>query len=243
MAKIGLVVVDRRACSEHARRRSRRSFARPFASSLGQAAIARLRGGMSSAPTADEIARDATWLAQALDPSQGAARLVAMDRESYRAASFLDDRMLATAGRCADRVVDCHRGGRQRRHAVRCSLDFPHRPRRLDARFAAARRARWRARNPRAASAPRPRAELLPRYVSAISAPVPKLMSRTFAEAEVACVKATSFASEIAPELVPAERARAVHVRDPAQLYREHPCRREQRRGTARCSLAAAPSG
>ena len=39
-------------------------------------------------------------------------------------------------------------------------------------------------------------------------APVPKLMSRTFAEEEVACVKATSFASEIAPELVPpGERA------------------------------------
>src|SRR5204862_3248444 len=39
-------------------------------------------------------------------------------------------------------------------------------------------------------------------------APVPKLMSRTFAAGEIACVKATSFASEIAPELVPpAERA------------------------------------
>ena len=49
---------------------------------------------MSSAPTANEIARDATWLFQALDPSQGMARLIAMDRDSYRAASFLDDRML-----------------------------------------------------------------------------------------------------------------------------------------------------
>src|SRR4051812_48565132 len=49
---------------------------------------------MSSAPTADEIARDATWLAQALDPAAGVVRLIAMDRESYRAASFLDDRML-----------------------------------------------------------------------------------------------------------------------------------------------------
>src|SRR5689334_1566529 len=49
---------------------------------------------MSSAPTADEIAQDARWLAQALDPSSGMVRLVAMDRESYRAASFLDDRML-----------------------------------------------------------------------------------------------------------------------------------------------------
>src|SRR6478752_1135147 len=49
---------------------------------------------MSSAPTAEEIARDARWLAQALDPSEGMLRLVAMDRDSYRAASFLDDRLM-----------------------------------------------------------------------------------------------------------------------------------------------------
>src|SRR5436305_1051060 len=49
---------------------------------------------MSSAPTAEDIARDATWLAQALDPSAGMIRLVAMDRDSYRAASFLDDRLI-----------------------------------------------------------------------------------------------------------------------------------------------------
>ena len=49
---------------------------------------------MSSAPTAEEIACDATWLAQALDPNAGMVRLVAMNRESYREASFLDDRMM-----------------------------------------------------------------------------------------------------------------------------------------------------
>ncbi|HZC38958.1 MAG TPA: hypothetical protein VE221_09845, partial [Sphingomicrobium sp.] len=49
---------------------------------------------MSSAPTPDEIARDARWLAQALDPAAGMVRLIAMDREAYRAASFLDDRLL-----------------------------------------------------------------------------------------------------------------------------------------------------
>ncbi|HZC38457.1 MAG TPA: hypothetical protein VE221_07260, partial [Sphingomicrobium sp.] len=47
-------------------------------------------------------------------------------------------------------------------------------------------------------------AEVRERYV----APIPKLMSRTFAADEIACVKATSFASEIAPQLVPpGERA------------------------------------
>src|SRR4051812_36091370 len=49
---------------------------------------------MSSAPSPEEIARDATWLAQALDPTAGMVRLVAMDRDSYRAASFLDDRLI-----------------------------------------------------------------------------------------------------------------------------------------------------
>src|SRR5206468_1474593 len=43
-------------------------------------------------------------------------------------------------------------------------------------------------------------AEVRQGYIS----PVAKLMSRTFAESEIACVKATSFASEIAPQLVPA---------------------------------------
>src|SRR4051794_23301678 len=53
---------------------------------------------MSSAPPPalglDDIGRDASWLAQALDPAKGIVRFIAMDREGYRAASFLDDRML-----------------------------------------------------------------------------------------------------------------------------------------------------
>ena len=49
---------------------------------------------MSSVPGPAEIARDARWLAQAMDPSTGQVRLVEMDRDAYRAASFLDDRML-----------------------------------------------------------------------------------------------------------------------------------------------------
>ena len=48
---------------------------------------------MSSAPNAQQIARDARWLVQALDPKAGVVRLVEMDREAYRQASFLDDRM------------------------------------------------------------------------------------------------------------------------------------------------------
>jgi aspartate-semialdehyde dehydrogenase len=46
---------------------------------------------MSSAPTAVEIVRDAGWLAQALDPASGMLRIIRMDPEAYRNASFLDD--------------------------------------------------------------------------------------------------------------------------------------------------------
>ncbi|HET8535032.1 MAG TPA: hypothetical protein VFL74_05730, partial [Sphingomicrobium sp.] len=49
---------------------------------------------MSSAPSAAEIVRDARWLAQAFDANTGMMRVVEMSRDSYRSASFLDDRML-----------------------------------------------------------------------------------------------------------------------------------------------------
>ena len=48
---------------------------------------------MSSAPAPREIWRDARWLAQAVDPHAGLIRLVEMNAEDYREASFLDDRM------------------------------------------------------------------------------------------------------------------------------------------------------
>jgi hypothetical protein len=48
---------------------------------------------MSSTPTADEIWKDARWLAQAVDPRAGLIRLVDMTPGDYRDASFLDDRM------------------------------------------------------------------------------------------------------------------------------------------------------
>src|SRR5690349_3210744 len=48
---------------------------------------------MSGAPSPQEIVRDGRWLLQALDPTGELVRLVEMDREAYRSASFLDDRM------------------------------------------------------------------------------------------------------------------------------------------------------
>ena len=50
---------------------------------------------MSSAPTADEIWKDARWLAQAVDPRAGLVRLVEMTPETYRDASKFQDTLKA----------------------------------------------------------------------------------------------------------------------------------------------------
>ena len=162
---------------------------------------------MSSAPTADEIWRDATWLAQALDPAAGKVRLVAMNRESYRAASFLDDRLLQTP-------VDAHvipwpevgaAVADDARNDARWIFHIGHVGSTLVSRLLGEIEGVLAIREPRllrdlAVSPP----EVRKPYVE----PVAKLMSRTFATNEIACVKATSFASETAPLLVPSgERA------------------------------------
>jgi hypothetical protein len=157
---------------------------------------------MSSAPTSDEIARDATWLAQALDPAAGQARLVAMDRETYRLSSFLDDRMLqqpVDAQIVAWPEVEAAMAAELREDA-RWIFHIGHVGSTLVSRLVGELPGVLAVREPRLlrdlALMPQ---EVRERYTQ----PVPKLMSRTFAAEEVACVKATSFASEIAPRLVP----------------------------------------
>lgn len=162
---------------------------------------------MSSAPTAEEIARDAHWLAQALDPAAGAVRLIAMDPESYRAASFLDDRLMqqpVDAQIVTWPEIEAAVAGAVRTDA-RWIFHIGHVGSTLVSRLLGAIEGVLAVREPRLlrdlavtpAGARRP-------YLEA----VPKLMSRTFSANETACVKATSFASEIAPQLVPpGERA------------------------------------
>jgi hypothetical protein len=162
---------------------------------------------MSSAPDPQTIARDATWLAQALDPAGGVVRLVAMDRDSYRAASFLDDRLM-------QRPVDAQlvpwptieaAVAAEMRSDARWIFHIGHVGSTLVSRLLGEIDGVLAIREPRllrdlALSPP----DVRGRYVAA----VPKLMSRTFADEETACVKATSFASEIARDLVPGgERA------------------------------------
>ncbi len=160
---------------------------------------------MSSAPGSEEIARDAAWLAQALDPATGMVRLIAMDRDSYRKASFLDDRMLQAPVDAQvvpwPQVEEAMAG--ERRSDARWIFHIGHVGSTLVSRLLGELGGVLAIREPRllrdlATSPPEVRARYLP--------PVAKLMSRTFGE--VACVKATSFVSEIAADLVPpGERA------------------------------------
>jgi len=160
---------------------------------------------MSSAPTAEEIARDATWLAQALDPSAGVVRLIAMDRDSYRAASFLDDRItqLAVDAQLVSWTLIEEAITDDLRSDARWIFHIGHVGSTLMSRLLGEIDGVLAIREPRLlrdlALMP---ASIRPRYL----APVPRLMSRSFDDRETACVKATSFVSEIAAELVPPQQ-------------------------------------
>src|SRR5947199_2344047 len=175
--------------------------------SLGREPLRPLMGSMSSAPTPEEITQDAKWLAQALDPTAGMVRLIAMDCEAYCAASFLDDRLLQTpvdAQIVAWPQVEEAMAGELRSDA-RWIFHIGHVGSTLLSRLLGELDGVLAVREPRLlrdlALSP---AEVRQGYI----APVAKLMSRTFADSEIACVKATSFASEIAAQLVPpGERA------------------------------------
>lgn len=162
---------------------------------------------MSRPPTAEEIAADAKWLVQALDAEKRVARLVAMDRQAYRSASFLDDRMFAEPRQnliLPWAEVAAAASGELREDA-RWIFHIGHVGSTLVARLLGEIDGVLSVREPRIlrdlAMIPEiRRAPFIP--------PVRKLLSRTFAEAETALIKATSFVSEIAPELAgPGDRA------------------------------------
>ena len=162
---------------------------------------------MSSAPSAQEIVRDAGWLAQALDPGTGLARFVEMTPEAYRAASFLDDRMLqgpVNAHTLPFTEIAGALPGDARRDA-RWIFHIGHVGSTLVARLLGELDGVLSIREPRIL---RDVAGMPGEQRGPIVPAVQKLLSRTFAADETALVKATSFVSEIAPELVPpGERA------------------------------------
>jgi hypothetical protein len=162
---------------------------------------------MSSAPTASEIARDARWLAQALDPATGALRLVAMDADSYRAVSFLDDRIFQQPvdAQVVPWPLVVEAAAEISRCDARWIFHIGHVGSTLVSRLLGELTGVLGVREPRLlrdlAMAP---AEIRQRYL----VPIPALFSRTFANDEIACIKSTSWVSEIAPALVPpGERA------------------------------------
>ena len=161
---------------------------------------------MSSAPTPHEIWKDARWLAQAVDPRAGLARFVEMTPDDYREASFLDDRLFARQRpshllRWADVAEAMPPGARG---DTRWIFHIGHVGSTLIARLLGELPSVLSVREPRALRdltffPPEVRANFVP--------PVRALMSRTFAADQTALVKATSFVSEIASELIAGGRA------------------------------------
>src|SRR5918993_281210 len=151
---------------------------------------------MSSAPPptppAQEIVRDARWLAQALDPNSGVVRLIEMTPEDYRAASFLDDRILQgpvnSVTRSFDEIAAAIPG--EARNDARWIFHIGHVGSTLVARLLGELDGVLAVREPRIlrdlATADR-REPFVPG--------VRKLLSRTFGPGETALVKATSFVS------------------------------------------------
>jgi len=157
---------------------------------------------MSSAPPAEEIWKDARWLAQAVDPRAGLVRFVEMTPEDYRSASFLDDRMfqqqhrvthLLPWGTISDSIpVDARRDARWIFHISHVGST-------LIARLLGELDGILSVREPRALRDLTFFPEgVRTRFIPTLQA----LFSRTFEPNGAALIKATSFVSEIAGELI-----------------------------------------
>ena len=154
---------------------------------------------MSSAPTPAEIAADATWLAQAMDPAGGTVRFVRMTAEDYRRESFLDDRLFqsprifhalpweASTAELGDARAE-----------TRWIFHIGHVGSTLISRLLGELPGVLSVREPRILRDLAGASIDANRYYPTVR----QLLSRTFADDETALVKATSFASEIAAQLV-----------------------------------------
>ena len=157
---------------------------------------------MSSAPNAQQIARDARWLVQALDPKAGVVRLVEMDREAYRQASFLDDRMFQrpTNAQLVPWAVAADAAALVGRDDARWIFHISHVGSTLLARLLGEIPGALSIREPQFL---RDMAMLDGADREASAKVAQKLFSRTFSADETALIKTTSTVSEMAPELVP----------------------------------------
>ena len=172
---------------------------------------------MSSAPDAEQIWKDARWLAQAVDVRADLVRVVDMDQDAYRDASFLDDRMLQP-GRNAhllkwSEVAEAK--PENARSDARWIFHIGHVGSTLIARLLGELEGVLSVREPRLL---RDVAMLGPQHRRTLVPAVRGLLSRTFGPAEFALVKATSFVSEMAAELVP-EQGKALFIHAPPRTY------------------------
>ena len=165
---------------------------------------------MSSAPTPDEIWKDARWLAQAVDPRAGLVRLVEMTPQDYRDASFLDDRLFdwPRTNRLLKWEEVAGTAPANARRDARWIFHIGHVGSTLIARLLGELEGVLSIREPRALRDltffP---VDVRAQFIPALRA----LCSRTFAPEQAALLKTTSFVSEIAAELVP-EGGRALFL-------------------------------
>lgn len=155
---------------------------------------------MEIQPLPDRWTDDAGWLAQAIDPANRLIRLVRMDQAAYRAASFLDDRMMRPDTVSCICSLDQAIGDAAAvaRDDARWIFHIGHVGSTLIARLLGELEGVLSIREPRslrdlAVASAENRMEWGPG--------LGRLMSRTFHPAQVALVKATSFVSEFAPLL------------------------------------------
>jgi hypothetical protein len=168
-------------------------------------------------PSVAEITASARWLAQALDANAGAVRLVDLSPQAYRAASFLDDRIFQSP--VVAHVVPWAPIAEALQPNARCDarwiFHIGHVGSTLISRLLGELDSVLAVREPRIlrdlALVP---ADRRPAFVE----PVRALLSRTFVASETALVKATSFVSELAAEIVPAG-GRALFLYVPAPVY------------------------
>ena len=172
---------------------------------------------MSSVPTADEIWKDARWLAQAVDPRAGLVRLVEMTPETYRDASFLDDRMFQQPRNSHLLKWDEVAGSTpaDARRDARWIFHIGHVGSTLVARLLGELAGVLSVREPRAL---RDIALFPPDIRERFTPTLRALFSRSFARDQASLVKATSFVSEIAAELVPAD-GRALFMYSTPRAY------------------------
>jgi len=166
-----------------------------------------------------ELTNDAQWLVQALDPATDQVRLVRLSPEAYREASFLDDRMFQKPHEALIRpwAQVAPIAATLTRDDARWIFHIGHVGSTLVARLLGELPAVLSIREPRIL---RDLTNLEPARRQQMTPSIRKLLSRTFAPADAALVKATSFVSEHAGEL-PASEGRTLMMYAGPQAYIE----------------------